>query len=192
MTPAEMLAEFHQAFGVHIEPRPTFPPTPVIEQRLELLREECAEVEGAVFGGSLADIAHELADVVYVAYGTALAYGIDLDPVIAEVHRANMTKLDLYGRPVLRGDGKVLKSHLYQPPAVADVLALGEPSLPTSRSGFPAMRGVSAGLLPKSFGAGRRRSRPRRDRGRPAANCRRGSRDLRIGDFRGFEAEDRN
>ena len=32
----------------------------------------------------LAAIAHELADVVHVAYGSAATYGIDLDAVIAE------------------------------------------------------------------------------------------------------------
>ncbi|MFF3978527.1 beta-ketoacyl-ACP synthase II [Streptomyces sp. NPDC001828] len=36
----------------------------------------------------LADLAHELADVVYTAYRTALSYGIDLDAVMAEAHRA--------------------------------------------------------------------------------------------------------
>jgi Phosphoribosyl-ATP pyrophosphohydrolase len=31
--------------------------------------------------------------VVYTVYGAALVCGIDLDAVIAEVHRANMSKL---------------------------------------------------------------------------------------------------
>jgi len=52
-------------------------------------------VAAAVRGGRQDAIAQELADLVYVAYGTALAYayGIDLDAVIEEVHRANMSKL---------------------------------------------------------------------------------------------------
>ncbi len=58
---------------------------------------------------------------MYVAYGTALAYGIDLDAVIEEVHRANMSKLGDDGQPVVR-DGKVVKSARFQRPDVAAVL----------------------------------------------------------------------
>ena len=47
----------------------------------------------AVRGGRQEEITQEIADLVYVAYGAALAYGIDLDAVIEEVHRANMSKL---------------------------------------------------------------------------------------------------
>ncbi|AGP51608.1 hypothetical protein M271_26385 [Streptomyces rapamycinicus NRRL 5491] len=71
---------------------------------------------------ALGHLAHELADVVYVAYGTALVHGIDLDEVIAEIHRANMTKLGPDGRPTLRADGKVLKGPHYQAPDIPAVL----------------------------------------------------------------------
>lgn len=46
----------------------------------------------------------------------AQLYGIDLDTATAEVHRANMSKLDDDGRPVLRTDGKVLKGPSFRPP----------------------------------------------------------------------------
>lgn len=71
--------------------------------------------------GGLDEIAQELADLVHVVYGTALAYGIDLDAVLDEVHRANMSKLDADGRPVVR-DGKVVKSAYFHPPDVGTVL----------------------------------------------------------------------
>jgi predicted HAD superfamily Cof-like phosphohydrolase len=90
--------------------------------RQRLLEEEVVELAEAVRAGELPHIAQELADVVYVAYGTAVAYGLDLDAVLAEVHRANMSKLDADGRPLLRADGKVIKSDLYRPPEVASVL----------------------------------------------------------------------
>lgn len=41
-----------------------------------------------------AKLARELADVVYLAYGTAHAFDIDLDAALAEIHRAAMSKLD--------------------------------------------------------------------------------------------------
>lgn len=77
--------------------------------------------ENAAGAGQLAEIAQELADVVYVAYGTALAYGVDLDAVVGEVHRANMTKLGLDGHPVVR-NGKVVKGPGFRPPDVAAVI----------------------------------------------------------------------
>jgi predicted HAD superfamily Cof-like phosphohydrolase len=67
-------------------------------------------------------IADALADTVYIAYGSAVTYGIDLDAVLAEVHRSNMSKLDDDGHPVLREDGKVLKSPRYIPPYISSIL----------------------------------------------------------------------
>ncbi len=64
-----------------------------------------------------------VSDVVYVAYGTALAYGVDLDAVVGEVHRANMTKLGLDGHPAVR-NGKVVKGPGFRPPDVAAVIGL--------------------------------------------------------------------
>src|SRR6185312_12364473 len=42
--------------------------------------------------------------------------------VLSEVHRSNMSKLDRSGKPIIRVDGKVLKSDRYSPPNVAGVL----------------------------------------------------------------------
>lgn len=67
-------------------------------------------------------LAKELADVVYVAYGTALAYGIDLDIALREVHESNMTKLDDDGKAIVRDDGKILKGPNYRPPILAAAL----------------------------------------------------------------------
>lgn len=122
-TPAECVRDFHRAFGLTAHDRPTLVPAELAELRQRLLDEEVAEVGEAVAAGDLAGLAHELADVVYVAYGTALTYGIDLDAVIAEVHRANMSKLGADGKPLYRADGKVAKGPDYRPPDVAGLLA---------------------------------------------------------------------
>jgi predicted HAD superfamily Cof-like phosphohydrolase len=113
--------EFHEVFGLARADRPTHLSPEQAEVRQRLLEEEVAELAEAARGGELASLARELADVVYVAYGTAVAYGIDLDAVLAEVHRANMSKLDADGRPVMR-DGKVQRGAGFRPPDVADVL----------------------------------------------------------------------
>lgn len=66
-----------------------------------------------------AKIARELADVIYVAYGTALAFDINLDRALREVHRAAMDKMDAGLR---REDGKILKPPGFVPPSMASAL----------------------------------------------------------------------
>jgi predicted HAD superfamily Cof-like phosphohydrolase len=46
---------------------------------------------------------------------------IDLDAAVDAVHRANMSKLDDNGRPIMV-DGKVSKGPNYQPPDIRAVL----------------------------------------------------------------------
>lgn len=121
-SPARLVREFHQAFGLDTGGVPTEVPPKLAAHRQDLLAEEVAEVAEVAVGGPLDKIAHELADVVYVAYGTALVHGIDLDQVIAEIHRANMTKLGPDGTPHVRADGKVLKGDHYVAPDVSAVL----------------------------------------------------------------------
>lgn len=125
---AAAVAAFHAAFDL---PRRALPCVDVGENlaqlRVALLEEEVGEFVVATRARDLVGIADALADIVYVAYGAALTYGIDLDLVLAEVHRANMSKLDSRGRPVKRADGKVVKSDRYRPPDVRGALQLQLP-----------------------------------------------------------------
>jgi predicted HAD superfamily Cof-like phosphohydrolase len=109
--PTELVREFHEAFGVT-----SGEGTRAL--RADLIREEALEVLDALAIGSRAEIAKELADLVVVTYGTAIALGIDLDKALELVHASNMSKLDDNGRPVMRADGKVLKSDNYLPPVM--------------------------------------------------------------------------
>ncbi|MFB8773141.1 MazG nucleotide pyrophosphohydrolase domain-containing protein [Streptomyces broussonetiae] len=121
-SPADLVRAFHLAFGLDARSRPAEVSPELARHRGELLAEEAAEVAEVSVTGPLDRLAHELADVVYVAYGTALVHGIDLDQVIAEIHRSNMTKLGPDGRVDRRPDGKVLKGAHYEPPDVSAVL----------------------------------------------------------------------
>jgi len=119
---------FHAAFGLPVRLRPTAQiPADEATLRQALLDEEVDELRTAVAAADVVAIADALADIVYIASGTAHAYGIDLDAVMAEVHRSNMTKLGDDGRPVYRDDGKVLKGPSYEAPQVATVLGLSPP-----------------------------------------------------------------
>src|SRR4029453_6442141 len=64
-------------------------------------------------------IAKEVADLLYVVYGTAVSYGIDMAPVFREVHRSNMSKVGGYKRE----DGKWVKPATYSPAAIQPILA---------------------------------------------------------------------
>ncbi|MET7482056.1 MazG nucleotide pyrophosphohydrolase domain-containing protein [Streptomyces sp. NPDC005538] len=121
-SPADLVREFHLAFGLDARGTPTEVAPGLAAHRGELLAEEAAEVAEVSVTGPLDRLAHELADVVYVAYGTALVHGIDLDEVIAEVHRSNMTKIGPEGEIARRADGKVLKGEHYEVPDVSGVL----------------------------------------------------------------------
>jgi predicted HAD superfamily Cof-like phosphohydrolase len=122
MTPGEMVREFHERFGVAVRTEPVADP-PESDLRTRLLAEETDEYYAAVASGDVVGVARELADIVYVAYGAALTHGIDLDAVIAEVHRANMSRAGDDGQPIIRPDGKVLKGPNFRPPDVAAVLS---------------------------------------------------------------------
>ena len=79
-SPADLVREFHLAFGLDARTTPTEVAPELAAHRGELLAEEAAEVAEVAVTGPLDRLAHELADVVYVAYGTALVHGIDLHP----------------------------------------------------------------------------------------------------------------
>lgn len=117
------VGEFHRAYGLPLRDRPTAAVgADQIELRQALIEEEVAELADAARAGDLIGVADALADIVYVAYGTAHVYGIDLDAVLDAVHTSNMTKLGADGRPIRRADGKVLKGPDYRPPDLAAAL----------------------------------------------------------------------
>lgn len=113
----EMVRDFHQMCGQAVQPSPTVASWDDRDLRIALVQEECGELEEALYIGDLTMIAQELADVLYVVYGTAVTYGIDLAPVFAEVHRANMSKRE----GTRRADGKWVKG-TYSPAQLRPLL----------------------------------------------------------------------
>lgn len=123
MTPQEMVREFHEAFGVAVADEPLDSiPLELRDLRESLVREEFNEFCDALWAGDMVDIADALADLTYVVYGTAVSLGIDLDAVLEEVHRSNMTKLGEDGKPIYREDGKVLKGPNFKTPNILEVM----------------------------------------------------------------------
>lgn len=119
-SPAALVRAFHRKMGQPVRVLPVWPDKKEREFRATCAIDEALEfVEAAdndLLDGydsatdedvqqAIADVAGELADIVYVAYGAALYWGINLDRCIEAIHEANMRKT---GGP--KGeDGKQLK-----------------------------------------------------------------------------------
>jgi len=65
----------------------------------------------------------ELCDILYVVYGFASTFGLDIDTAFNRVHASNMSKLGDDGNPVYRDDGKVMKGPHYKPADLRDLVA---------------------------------------------------------------------
>jgi predicted HAD superfamily Cof-like phosphohydrolase len=91
----QQVREFHRLFGATVNDRPKDPGYDDAFLRNGLMKEELQEFTDAAFNEfvDLNEIADALADLLYVLLGTAVTYGIDLEPVFQEVHRSNMSKL---------------------------------------------------------------------------------------------------
>lgn len=109
---------FHRIFDIHIELVPKIPPQEVVDLRKKLILEELNEFIEAANNKDIIEVADGLADLLYVIYGAACAFGIDLQPVFWEVHRSNMSKLGGYKRE----DGKLIKPDTYSRPDIKSVL----------------------------------------------------------------------
>ena len=118
LEPQVMVERFHRLFDILVQrtPNPVDERTRVLRERL--IHEEFEELKEAMAHRDLAAIAKELADLLYVVYGTAVSYGIDMGPVFREVHRSNMSKIGGYKRE----DGKWIKPPTYSPAAIEPIL----------------------------------------------------------------------
>ena len=87
-----------------------------------LIDEEWSEFHEAYHFEPEFDQLKELADLVYVCYQYAASQDWDLDEAVKRVHESNMSKLDEYGKPIYRADGKVLKGPNYAPPNLEDLV----------------------------------------------------------------------
>ncbi|MBA5874426.1 MAG: hypothetical protein GDA66_07740 [Nitrospira sp. CR1.2] len=130
--PQAMVAEFHRKFDIPVGDRPLIPDEAVTQLRVRLIQEEFDELQEAMFAKNLPAVAKELADLLYVVYGTAVSYGVDMDPVFREVHRSNLSKVGGYKRE----DGKWVKPTTYSPADVGPLLASqsSENAAPRSRA----------------------------------------------------------
>jgi len=87
-----------------------------------LIDEEWSEFHEAYHHKDKAEQLNELADLVYVCFQYAASQDWDLDEAMRRVHRANMSKLGEDGKPIYRGDGKVLKGPNFKKATFEDLV----------------------------------------------------------------------
>ena len=87
-----------------------------------LIAEEFYEFIFSVDNQGYEEELKELADLVYVCFQYAENMEWDLEEALSRVHKSNMSKLGLDGKPIRRKDGKVLKGPNYAPPNLSDLV----------------------------------------------------------------------
>jgi predicted HAD superfamily Cof-like phosphohydrolase len=88
----------------------------------ELIMEEVAELALGFENEDPVEIYDAIIDIIFVTAQQGALYGYPIDAGLREVMRSNMTKLDADGNPIIREDGKVLKSSLFEEPNLAQFI----------------------------------------------------------------------
>ena len=120
----EQVKEFYEAFKVSYSDEITLIPRDRAKLRFELMKEENQEFKTAFWDNDIVEVADAAADQMFILLGTVIEYGLQdkFEALFDEVHRSNMSKLDKDGNPILRADGKIIKSELYEGPHIENVL----------------------------------------------------------------------
>jgi predicted HAD superfamily Cof-like phosphohydrolase len=122
--------DFYRLVDKPIRDRPTIDiPQTEMRQILHLLDEEVTELKLALGGNDLRGVVDALGDIVYVTYGAALQFGVDLERVVLRIHQANMSKPNSDGSILKSSEGKILRGDAYEPPALLEIPALEEATI---------------------------------------------------------------
>ena len=120
----DRVLRFHLKYGLPVSYIPAIPGRDRRKLRAKLLLEETNEAVEAIHMAHardhvdyLAGVGKELADVIVVALGTAIEFGLPMEQIWEEVYRSNMTK---DGK--LREDGKLLKGDGYTAPDIRSII----------------------------------------------------------------------
>ena len=101
---------------------PALPSPENAERLFTLLDEEVKELKEAYVNRDLGNFLQEATDIIYVLTTELRLLSLPLDGSVSEVHRANLSKLDDNGKPIVRADGKILKGDNYVAPDMESVL----------------------------------------------------------------------
>lgn len=109
MSLGQQVIQFNSTYRVPVAAKPRLPTTKEQVRIIDMIGEELDEVAEALKENDIVHLAKELGDVLYVTAQQMAVLGIPVDAVLREIQASNMSKLDNQGKPIFRGDGKVLK-----------------------------------------------------------------------------------
>lgn len=129
MTKTDDVRQFMLAMDQDVRDSPTVITDTEKWERYTMLNEEFSEHKKALAAlkkaveyhsksetkDAMTELADSLVDIVYIAIGTALAYGFDFDELWRLVHENNLTKIDPETGLVLKTNGKVQKPEGFVP-----------------------------------------------------------------------------
>ena len=92
MTHFDAVEHFRLKIGLTVRTSPSLPSPTEASFQARLLLEEVSEYLQAVEEGDLVKLADSIADLVYVALGTAHVSGLPFEQLFSAVHKANMQK----------------------------------------------------------------------------------------------------
>jgi predicted HAD superfamily Cof-like phosphohydrolase len=113
----EKVRLFQEFSGQPVHDKPVLIDDETAKFRYSLMLEELEEYLDAVNENNLIEVGDALGDMLYVILGTANAHGIQLEPILDEIHRSNMTKTKTAGPTI-----KPTKGTTYSPPDIAGIL----------------------------------------------------------------------
>lgn len=127
----KQLWDFQRVYDQPRNTKPTLLESDDYYLRYRLGKEELVEYLEACNNDDLVEITDALADQLYILLGTMVAHGMQdiIEDVFDEVHRSNMSKLGVDGKPIYREDGKVLKGPNFTPPNIEQFLTAGQGQL---------------------------------------------------------------
>ena len=117
------VGNFMKTFGQEVKTKPSFSTDKINKLRIDLIKEELAELTEAMKNKDLLEVADALTDILYVTYGAGHAFGVDLDKCFEEVQNSNMSKLGEDGKPIYNESGKVMKGPNYFKPDLSKFLS---------------------------------------------------------------------
>lgn len=134
-TIGEMVREFHETFDHPVRKTPQVIDNTEVDDVMSWIffngsadpndTSELEELLTALANNDLPEIADALGDIAYMIYGFAWRHGIDLDEVVQEIHRSNMSKLGPDGKPVYYpGTTKIGKGPDWSPADIKGVLEI--------------------------------------------------------------------
>lgn len=88
-----MVAAFHEKFGLEPTSQPDFPYEEIWKLKNVHMQEELDEIRASAINGNLEEYFDGLIDLVYVALGAAYLAGLPFNEGFKRVHEANMTKM---------------------------------------------------------------------------------------------------